>query len=400
MTTNRLGQTEFIALMAMLFATIALSTDAMLPALPIIAEELTPGDVNKVHLVVSSFFFGMGFGTMIAGPVSDAFGRKPVILICAAIFIAGAGLCYLATSLQSLLLARVLMGIGAAAPRVVGMALVRDLYQGREMARIVSFVMMIFMTVPAIAPLAGQGLLLIGDWRMIFVAIACFGLVVNAWVMVRQPETLPVTARRPLRMGVLWQSTKEMSRHRLAVISTLCQSLGTACLLATISSQQAIFERTFDRASTFPMWFGVIALCAASGSLLNSRVVMKRGMQSVIAASYLVQVGFTATIVLLEVSGLMPPSLVFPAHILWSIGVVAMMGLTQGNLAALAMQDLGHLAGFAASMMTAISTILAVALAIPVGLAFNGSQFPLMVGIGVFASLALALIKTVNQQGA
>ncbi len=400
MTAKSPSQTEFVAMMAMLFATIALSIDAMLPALPAIAAELTPDDVNKAQLVVSSFFFGMGFGTLIAGPVSDAFGRKPVILVCAAIYVAAAGLCYLAPSLETLLIARVLQGIGAAAPRVVGMAMVRDLYKGRDMARIVSFVMMIFMVVPAMAPLLGQAILLIGDWRAIFGAIAVIALIANTWVLLRQPETLPTDTRRPLRVAVLWQSAKEVSRHRIAGISTLCQALGTACLLATITSQQGIFSETFGRAATFPLWFGFIALCAASGSLLNSRIVMRLGMRAVIVASYLAQVSFTLAILLLDVTGLMPADLVFPAHILWSISVIAMMSLTQGNLAALAMENLGHVAGFAASMMTAISTVLAVALAVPVGLAFNGTQIPLMVGVGAFCVIALALILTVRKRPA
>jgi DHA1 family bicyclomycin/chloramphenicol resistance-like MFS transporter len=393
MSAQRRSQTEFVGMMAMLFATIALSTDAMLPALPQIAAELSPGKVNQAQLVVSSFFLGMGLGTIVAGPVSDALGRKPVIFACAVIYIVAAGLCYLAPSLEMLLFARVLQGVGAAAPRVVGMAMVRDLYSGRDMARIVSLVMMIFMVVPAMAPVLGQGILLIGEWRTIFGAIAIIGLVANGWVLLRQPETLEPEKRRPVRISLLWQATKEMARHRVAVISTLCQSLGTACLLATISTQQSIFATTFDRTTSFPLWFGFIALCAASGSLLNSRIVMRMGMHRVIVTTYLAQTGFTALLLLLLATGTMPASLIFPAHILWSIGVIAMMGLTQGNLSALAMETLGHVAGFAASMMTAVSTVLGVVLAVPVGLAFNGTQLPLMLGVGIFAALGLALIR-------
>lgn len=391
------SQRTFVAMMAMLFATIALSIDAMLPALPDIAAELSPTDSNKVLLIISSFFLGMGLGTFVAGPVSDAYGRKPVIFVCAAIYAAATVLCYFAPSLEMLLIARVLQGIGAAAPRVVGMAMVRDLYKGRDMARIVSFVMMIFMIVPALAPLLGQGILLFGDWRTIFAALLIFVVIANSWVLLGQPETLPIETRRPFRPGLLWQSAVEMSRHRIALISTLCQGLGSACLLATVSSQQGIFAQTFDRADSFPLWFGFIALCAASGSLLNSRVVMRLGMRRVIVATYAAQVGFTVLILALDWSGLMPAALVFPAHVLWSITVFAMMGLTQGNLAALAMEDLGHIAGFAASMMTALSTVMAALLAVPVGLAFDGTQIPLMVAVSVFSALALALVTTVRR---
>jgi MFS transporter, DHA1 family, multidrug resistance protein len=391
------SQREFIAMMAMLFATIALSIDAMLPALPAIAAEFSPDDSNRALLIISSFFLGMGLGTFVAGPLSDAYGRKPVIFACAAIYVLATILCYFAPSLEMLLVARVIQGLGAAAPRVVGMAMVRDLYTGRDMARIVSFVMMIFMIVPALAPLLGQGILLFGDWRTIFAALLLFVLVANAWVLVRRPETLEVAARRPFRIGLLWHSTVEMSRHRIAIISTLCQGLGSACLLSTVSAQQGIFAQTFGRVDSFPLWFALIALCAASGSFLNTRVVMRLGMRRVVIATYAGQLALTLVILALERSGVMPAALVFPAHILWSISVFAMMGLTQGNLSALAMEDLGHIAGFAASVMTALSTVMASLLAVPVGLAFDGTQIPLMVAVTVFAAFALALAATLRK---
>ena len=391
------SQRTFVAMMAMLFATIALSIDAMLPALPAIAAELTPGDTNRALLIVSSFFLGMGLGTFVAGPVSDAYGRKPVIFACAAIYAFGTVLCYFAPSLELLLVARVIQGLGAAAPRVVGMAMVRDLYKGRDMARIVSLVMMIFMIVPALAPLLGQAVLLVGTWRTIFAALLLFVVLANAWILLAQPETLAPPARRPFRLGLLWQSAVEMSRHRIALISTLCQGFGSAALLSTVSSQQGIFAERFGLVDTFPLWFGFIALCAASGSLLNSRVVMRLGMRRVIVATYTGQVAFTLLILALDGTGLMPEALVFPAHVLWSITVFAMMGLTQGNLSALAMEDLGHIAGFAASMMTALSTVMASLLAVPVGLAFDGTQIPLMVAVALFSTLALALVSRVRR---
>lgn len=391
------SQRTFVAMMAMLFATIALSIDAMLPALPAIAAELTPNDTNRALLIVSSFFLGMGLGTFVAGPVSDAWGRKPVILACAIIYAAGTILCFFAPSLELLLIARVIQGLGAAAPRVVGMAMVRDLYKGRDMARIVSLVMMIFMIVPALAPLLGQAVLLFGTWRTIFAALLLFVVIANAWVLLAQPETLAPEARRPFRPTLLWQSAVEMSRHRIAIVSTLCQGFGSAALLSTVSSQQGIFAERFGLVDSFPLWFGFIALCAASGSLLNSRVVMRLGMRRVIVATYTGQVILTLLFLALDWSGLMPEPVVFAIHVVWSITVFAMMGLTQGNLSALAMEDLGHIAGFAASMMTALSTVMASLLAVPVGLAFDGTQIPLMVAVALFSTLALALVHTVRR---
>jgi MFS transporter, DHA1 family, multidrug resistance protein len=393
------SQREFVALMAMLFATVALSIDAMLPALPAIAADLSPEAPNSAQLVVTSFVFGMGLGTLVAGPISDAFGRKNVLLACAAIYLVGAALCVVAPSLELLLAARVIQGFGAAGPRSAGMALIRDLYKGRAMAQLVSFIMMIFTLVPAVAPLMGQGILLVGTWRTIFVAFMVFALAVNLWFALRQPETLPPAARRPVQVGLLWQATRELARHRIALISILCQSLTSACLFATLSSQQGIFEQRFDRAASFPLWFAVIALCAMSGSFVNSRVVMRAGMRAVLVWTYGAQVALTAGVLTLNLSGVMPEALAFPAHMIWSIGVFAMMGLTLGNLNALAMEDLGHIAGFAASVIAAASTVLSVALAVPVGLAFDGTTIPLLAGSTVFAALALGLMQFARKPG-
>ena len=199
-----ISQFEFVAIMAMLFATIAISIDAMLPALPDIAATLTPDEPNAAQLVVTSFVFGMGVGTLFAGPLSDAFGRKRIIMLGSALYALAALACYFAPSLELLLAARIVQGIGAAAPRTVSIAMIRDLYSGRGMARIMSFVMMVFTVIPAVAPLMGQGIIALADWQAIFLAYIAFSALIMLWMGLRQPETLAVTARRPLRISTLW----------------------------------------------------------------------------------------------------------------------------------------------------------------------------------------------------
>ena len=392
---ERLSQREFVALMAMLFATVALSIDGMLPALPQIAASLSPDAPNLAQLVVTSFVFGMGAGTLISGPVSDAFGRKPVLIVCASLYLTGAALCFAAPTLHMLLLARVLQGLGAAGPRAVGTAMVRDLFKGRDMARVISFVMMVFTLVPAVAPLMGRGVMLVAGWRAIFLVFMLFSLAINTWLTLRQPETLPQAARRPLHLALLWSAFKELARHRTALIATACQTLTLASLFSTLSSMQGIFAGTFDRAAGFPVWFTVIALCAMSGSFLNSRIVVGIGMRRVLVATYLAQVALTALVLLGFAGGGLGP-LGFPVFMVWAIGLFAMMGLTMGNLNALAMESLGHIAGFASSLITAISTVASVALAVPVGQAFNGTPLPLMTGVLIFSTLALILITRVR----
>lgn len=390
--TKQLSQGEFIALIAALFATIALSIDAMLPALPAIAAALSADDPNRAQLVVTSFVFGMGLGTLFAGPLADRFGRKSIILFGTLIYMAASLACYLAGSLDALLIARVVQGIGAAAPRTVSMALMRDLYKGREMARIMSFVMMVFIMVPAVAPLMGQGVIAVAGWHAIFLVYIVFALIAMSWMGLRQPETLTPENRRSLALGAMWQGTKELLSHRIVLVSIAAQTLTLAALFATLSSMQGIFDQRFDRADSFALWFAFIAVGSSLGSITNARVVMRLGMRRVVVMTYAGMLALTLLLLVINAAGLMPEVLAFPAHLLWSIALFAMMGLSMGNLNALAMEPVGHIAGLAASVTSAISTVVSVALAVPVGLAFNGTALPLMAGVSVFMALALALM--------
>ncbi|MEX0278810.1 MAG: MFS transporter, partial [Ruegeria sp.] len=188
--TNRMSKGEFIALIAMMFATIAFSIDAMLPALPEIGAQLSPDDTNKAQLILTSFVLGMGIGTFFTGPISDAVGRKPVIYGGAALYILASAIAWASSSLELVLAARILQGLGAAGPRVVAMAIIRDLYAGREMARIISIAMMIFTLVPAIAPMMGAGVIALVGWRGIFVCFILFAIIILIWMTLRLPESL------------------------------------------------------------------------------------------------------------------------------------------------------------------------------------------------------------------
>ena len=391
--TKPLSQGEFIALIAALFATIAISIDAMLPALPEIAATLSPDAPNRAQLVVTSFVFGMGFGTLFAGPLSDAFGRKPVIMTSSAIYMIAAIACFFAPTLETLLIARLVMGIGGAGPRTVSIAMVLDLFAGRDMARIMSFVMMVFTLVPAVAPLMGQGIIALAGWKAIFLVYVGFSIVIMAWLSLRQPETLAVAARRPLTVALLKDAVRELFSHRIVLVSLLAQTLTLASLFATLSSMQGIFEVRFDRAETFPLWFGFIALISMGGSVINARVVVRIGMRRVLNATYLAVLCLTVIFLVLIWGGVMPDVLAFPAHLTWSIALFAMMGLSMGNLNALAMEPVGHIAGMASSVISAIATVGSVLLAVPVGQAFDGTAVPLMTGVAVFIGCALAAMQ-------
>jgi MFS transporter, DHA1 family, multidrug resistance protein len=390
-----MGQVEFIAMIAMLFATIAFSIDSMLPALPTIAAELTPETPNKAQLILTSFVLGMGLGTMVAGPLSDSFGRRRIIVIGTVIYCIAAVVAYFAPTLETMLLARVVQGLGVAAPRVVSLALVRDLYKGREMARVVSFAMMIFTLVPAIAPLAASGIIAAFGWRAIFVTFVLFSGLSLIWLMTRQPETLPLESRRPFRAAPLIAALREVLSHRTIVTTIAVQTLVLGSLFGMLSSAQPVIDVQFGRADSFPLWFALVALCAGLASPTNAALVGRLGMRYLITATLISQIIISGAMLVLTLSGLLPAGLAFAAFIFWMISVFAMAGLTLGNLNALALEPVGHIAGMAASVAGSISTVLAVVIAAPLGLAFNGNYVPLVLGISVMAVLALALMLSI-----
>lgn len=392
MTGKRLGMLEFTAMMAMLFATIAFSIDAMLPALPEIARELTPLAENRAQLILSAFVFGMGAGTLAAGPLSDSFGRKPVIALGFALYLGGAVLAYLAPTLEWVLVARLIQGLGVAGPRIVGLALVRDLYAGREMARVTSFVMTVFMIVPALAPSIGALIIHTAGWRAVFLAFLLFGALAMTWVGLRQAETLPDERRRPLSAASLWAAAREVLTSREVMTYAAVMTLGFGQMFALLSSAQQIFDVTYGRGAGFPLWFAAMAVLAGTAGPLNARLVGKVGMRPMVARAYAAQaVSTLAVIGALEMSG---DKVGFVVFFLWATSVFFMAGITFGNLNALALQRMGHIAGMTASIVSAISTMLAVAIAAPVGLAFDGSPLPVMAGVLVCSTLAYLLMRT------
>ena len=392
---RRLDQREFVALIAMLFATIAFSIDSMLPALPRIAAELTPDAPNAAQLIITSFVLGMGIGTLFAGPLSDAFGRKRVIVCGAALYCAAAIAANLAPTLGSLLAARVVMGLGAAAPRIVSLALVRDLYEGRAMARVVSFAMMIFTLVPAVAPLMGTVVIDAFGWRALFLAFCLFSALSMTWLMIRQPETLPPARRRPVNGPALRAGLREVLTNRVILTTILVQTLIFGMLFGTLSSTQAIFDQSFGRGEAFPLWFALIALVAGLASLLNAALVVRLGMRFLVTTTLGVQVVLSGAMALMTASGLWPDAVAFAAFVVWMVSLFATAGLTLGNLNALALEPVGHIAGMAASVTGAVSTVLAVGLAAPLGLAFDGTPLPLATGVAVLALAAFALMRTI-----
>ena len=381
----RISTSEFIALMAMLVATVALSIDGMLPALPYIASELSPENPNRAQLVLSSFVVGMALGTFLMGPLSDSFGRKTIIYWGAGLYVFFAVICMLATNLETLTLARIMQGIGAAGPRVVSQALVRDLYSGREMARITSFIMIIFALVPAVAPLLGAAVMLMFQWQAIFAVFILFVILSTTWMGVRIQEPVTLEKRRPFDFISLKTATIEILSHRMVRTAIVTLIFAYSVLFTGLLLIQPVFDIYFARADIFPVWFAVIAILAASASFVNAILVLQWGMRRLVSIAFRVQVFWSAVMLLLLNNGTLSGEFGFAMFVLWMLGVFFQAGMTMGNLTALAMEPLGHIAGTAASLVSALATLGSVILAGLVGQFFDGTPLVMFVGVVVFA---------------
>lgn len=387
---GRLPLREFIALMAMMFATVAYGIDAMLPAIPEIGAALSPADPNRGQLVLATFVFGMGVGTFLAGPLADAYGRKTVILWGFALYALGGTMAVFAPSLDVLLAARMIQGLGAAGPRVASMAMIRDLYAGARMSQIVSFAMMVFMIVPAAAPALGQLFINLWGWRAVFASFVVFAVLGALWLGLRQPETL--AARRPLAFRPIVDGLREVLGRRNVLASVIAQTCVFGALFGTLSSVQAIFAQSYGKGASFPAWFALIALFSAAASLLNATVVRRLGMFRLAATTLAVMVVATAGVMGAAATVGLP----FPVFFLWLVGVFGSTGLTLGNLNAMALERLGHVAGLASSILLAVPTVLSTLIAAPIGLMFDGTPLPLAAGVLLCLCAALAMMPVLR----
>lgn len=379
---RRLSRPEFIALMGTIFATVAFSIDAMLPALPEIAQSLTPEAANRAQLVLTSFILGMGLGTFVAGPISDALGRKSVILIGAALYLVGSAMAFVANSLEWLLVSRLLQGLGAAGPRVVSLAMVRDLYAGRAMAQVVSYAMLVFTLFPAVAPLIGAAIIAGFGWRSIFLSFMLFSIVTVAWITIRQPETLPPEARRPLRLPSFMADLRETLANRQMQVSILVQTLVFSALFGVISSIQQVFDITYGKGESFPLWFALIALLAAPGGPVNGVLVMRVGMRRMISSALLGSGALSLLTFAVLASGAAGAA-EFWVYFAWSVSVFVTAALTIGNLNALALEPLGHVAGMAASVMGGLATVGGAIGGAVLGQMFDGTATPLTLAMAL-----------------
>lgn len=385
---KELGFVEFVCIVALMMALNALAIDAMLPALPHIAEDLGLVNDNDRQWVVTAYLLGFGGAQLIYGPLADRFGRKPVLLVGVGIYVVFSLLATMAPTFDMLILARIGQGLGSACTRVLAVSIVRDRYEGRTMARVMSFSFLVFLGVPILAPSIGQLIMLVGPWRWIFGGLGLVGVGLIVWASLRLPETQKPEDRLPIQFSRLVSAYKTALTDRTAMGYTLAMTAITGALFGFINSSQQIFADVFHAEAIFPAVFALIAGGIAAASLLNARLVVSLGSRKI---SHTALIGFTSIAAIHALVTLTGHESIWTFAILQTLTMFC-FGMIAGNFGAMAMETMGHIAGTAASIQGFISTIIGSLLGFAIGQQFNGTVTPMAVGFTLMGLIALACV--------
>ena len=388
-----MGFPEFVIVIASIMALNPLATDMMLPALPKIASTFHIVIANRPQAVLSTFLIGFGVGQFIMGPLSDRFGRRPVLVDGMALYCVASMLVVTAQSFETLLLARALQGLGTSATRVIATSIVRDCYAGRRMASVMSLAMMVFISVPIIAPSFGQAVMLLTQWRGIFILLMLYGVLALVWSALRMPETLPMSERKSIAIRDVLGAFRQTVTNRQTLGYALAAGGVQGSLFGFVFSSQQIFTGIYKLGNYFPMAFAAIAIGIAIAGFLNARFVGRLGMRVI---SHGALVGFVAVagIMLVAAKTQMLP---LPLFIVLAALMMFVFGLIFSNFTALAMEPQGHIAGTASSLYGSITTLLGIGIGTVIGQDYDGTLLPFATGFFLCALASLAVVAVVEK---
>lgn len=385
-----MGRAEFIALMAFLMALNALAIDIMLPGLQEIGAALNVENENHRQYVVSAYLIGFGIAQLFYGPIADRFGRRIPMIVGLAIYVVSSLAVVFVPSFESLLLLRFIQGIGSAATRVITVSIVRDVFGGRQMAEVMSLIMMVFMVIPVVAPGTGQVIMLFGDWHWIFVFMAVIAVIVGVWMYVRLPETLAPEDVRPFTVKVIFDGFRIVLTNRVALCYTIASTFIFGALFGFINSAQQIYVGIYGLGVWFPVAFAAVALFMALSSFVNAKLVGRFGMRKLSHASLL---GFIAiNLIWLVVQLVGPAPMPFALFITFFALAMFQFGWIGSNFNSLAMEPLGHVAGTASSVLGFMGTIGGSIIGAAIGQAFDGTALPMVAGFFVVSIIGLVFV--------
>lgn len=356
----------------------------MLPALPEIGKATNAASGNLPQLTIGLFLLGAGLSALLIGPFADAYGRRPALLGGLALFVVASLLAPLSPNLEVLLALRFAQGLGVGATRL-SHAVVRDRYQGDEMAQIISLSLMVFLILPVIAPAIGQGILLIASWHVIFLGMAALGATLLVWIWLRLPETLKPEHRRSFSLGGVGGGLGLVLRDRNAVGYGLAAMFLLGALYGLINSAQQVYGEAYALGEFFPFAFGAVAIVQSIAAYICSRLLRRFGAERIGLTSLLVFISLSALLALANAVGALP----FAAFFVMIAAIMSMFTWADSTLGALSMKNLGNVAGTASSAFGAIQAIGATALGSLIGQAFDGTPTALTTGYLLMGTFAL-----------
>ncbi len=372
---------------------VALAIDALLPAISNIGVDINSLDSTDNQMLVTMIFLGLGLGQLFFGPLSDCYGRKPVVYAGFILFLLASIICLYAPSLEVMVLGRILQGIGLSAPRTISISIIRDTYEGDYMAKIMSFVVAFFILVPVVAPAIGKVILDSFGWKGIFYVQLIFALIIALWFWKRQPETLHPEFKIPFSGHVFIDGLKEFIRHKETVAFTITSGLVTGAFLVYLSSAQHIFEDQYALKEVFPYIFAGLAISIGLSTFLNGTLVMRFGMRKL---SFMATLAFTIIALLYTVLFFNSPNPSIYVLVAFLSAQFFCLGFMWGNFRSIAMEPIGHIAGIGAAINGFVSTIFAIPIATFIGEFVKNSVWPLFVGLavcGLFSVLIFMLVR-------
>lgn len=388
------AQVEFVILMAALMSIVALAIDALLPALDVIGIAINTTELADNQLLIIMIFLGLGTGPLIFGPLSDSIGRKPVIYMGFGFFILASFICIYAQSLEVMIIGRILQGVALSAPRTISIAMVRDTYSGDYMARIMSFITVIFLLVPIVAPAMGKWILDLYNWQAIFYVQIVFGILICFWFWRRQPETLKQEKRIPFSFKVFLEGLRELVKYKTTMGYTIISGFVTGSFLVYLSTSQQIFQEQYAMKEEFPYIFAGLAIAIGTAIFLNGSFVLKFGMEKLITISLFAFFGVSLLYLILFYGEPNPSVYVLFAFFAMQFFAI---GFLFGNLRAIAMQPIGHIAGIGSAITGLISTLMSVPISTYIGRQVSETALPLFIGFLICSLLSLGILFYVKR---